>query len=76
MHRSVKTAKPSSDLAKDNYRHIEKDTKEFHAYLTGLKPNDIVQYQGSSADDIEAGVLVEPLDEEEGILVIDLLPTQ
>lgn len=76
MHRSVKAAKPSSDLARDNYRHIEKDTKEFHAYLTGLKQNDIVQYQCTSADDIEAGVLVEPLDEEEGILVTDLLPTQ
>ena len=76
MHRSVKTAKPSSDLARDNYRHIEKDTREFHAYLTGLKGNEIVQYQSTSADDIEAGVLVEPLDEEEGILTIDVLPTQ
>lgn len=76
MHRSVKTAKASSDLARDNYRHIEKDTKEFHAYLTGLKQNDIVQYQSTSADDIEAGVVVERLDEEEGLFVIDLLPSQ
>lgn len=76
MHRSVKIAKPSSDLARDNYRHIEKDTNVFHAYLKGLKQNDIVQYQSSGADDIEAGVLVEPLDEEVGILVLDLLPSQ
>lgn len=75
MHRSVKTPKASSDLARDNYRHIEKDTKEFHAYLTGLKPNEIVQYQSSSSDDIEAGVVVEAFDEDEGILILDLLPT-
>lgn len=75
LHRSVKASRLSSDLSKDNNRHIERNTKLFRAYLRGLKKGDLVQYQYSYTDDIEAGVLVEPLDESEGILVLDLLPT-
>ena len=75
LHRSVKMPKHSSDLARDNYRHFEKNRREFRQYLANLKARDVVQYQSSHADDIEAGVLVEPFDQDEGILVLDLLPT-
>ena len=76
MHRTVRKTKHSSGLSARGFTSVGEMSKEFRDYLLDLRPNDLVQWQLSAVDDIEAGVVVTGFDVGEGCLTVKVLPEQ
>lgn len=76
MHRTVKKTRPSSDLVAANNAANDETSTELKEYLLSLKPNDMVQWQMSYLDDIEAGIVISGYDEGQGTLMVKVVPSQ
>ncbi len=76
MHRTVKKTRASSDLVWANNVANDQTSTELQEHLRSLKPNDLVQWQMTYLDDIEAGIVVNGYDEAEGTITVKVLPSQ
>ena len=76
LHRTIKKTKASSDLVAANSASDPAYAKELKAYVLALKPADLVQFQSSYLDEIEAGIVVRPVDESDGSITVKVLPNQ
>jgi hypothetical protein len=75
MHRTVKKTRPSSDLVMANNATSDENSKELTDHLRNLKPNDLIQWQMTYLDDIEAGVVVSSYDETQGTIMVKVVPS-
>ena len=75
MHRTVKKTRASSDLVMANNAANDENSKELTDHLRNLKPNDIIQWQMTYLDDIEAGVVVSSYDETQGTIMVKVVPS-
>ena len=76
MHRTVKKGRYSSDLVASNTQIDDETSTDLNKYLRELKPNDLLQWQVSYLDDIEAGVVISGYDDAEGTAKVKILPSQ
>ena len=75
MHRTVKKTRASSDLVMTNNASSDESSKELIDHLCSLKPNDLVQWQMTYLDDIEAGIVVNGYDEDQGTVMVKVVPS-
>jgi hypothetical protein len=75
MHRTVKKTRASSDLVMANNGANDENSKELTDHLRNLKPNDLIQWQMTYLDDIEAGVVVSSYDETQGTIMVKVVPS-
>jgi hypothetical protein len=76
MHRTVKKTRASSDLVMTNNATSDESSRELTDHLRSLKPNDLIQWQMTYLDDIEAGIVVNCYDEEQGTIMVKVVPSQ
>ncbi|RMD43318.1 hypothetical protein DV735_g1877, partial [Chaetothyriales sp. CBS 134920] len=76
LHRSVKRTRITSELSTCNHANNCWANKEFVDFLNTLKPGELIQYQSTYADDIEAGVVETAYDPDQGSIVVKVLPEQ
>ena len=76
MHRTVKKTRASSDLVMANNAANDESSRELLDHLRSLKPNDLIQWQMTYLDDIEAGIVVNGYDEEQGTIMVRVVPSQ
>lgn len=74
LHRSVKRTRITSELSTTNHLNNCWSNQEFTDYLHKLKRDDIVQFQATHADDIEAGILATDYDLDQGSILVKVLP--
>ena len=74
LHRTVRWARPSSNLSAGNRGIGTTQSREFGEYLKNLKIGDLIQWQLSYIEDIEAGVVEAPFNAEEDSIVVKALP--
>jgi hypothetical protein len=75
MHRTVKKTRASSDLVMINNALNDESSRELTDHLRSLKPNDMIQWQVTYLDDIEAGIVVNSYDEEQGTIMVKVVPS-
>ena len=76
MHRTVKKTRASSDLVIANNATNDERSRELTEHLRSLKPNDLIQWQMTYLDDIEAGIVVSGYDEDQGTIMVKVVPSQ
>ena len=76
LHRKNKKTRPNSNLAEANNLAKITETRDFRNYIASLKKGDVVQWQQSHGDDIEAGVVVDSITKDEGLLWVKVLPEE
>ena len=76
LHRTVKRQRITSELSACNHANNCWENAEFSQYLSTLKPGELVQYQPTHADEIEAGVVVADYDAGQGSVLVKVLPEQ
>ena len=75
MHRTVKKTRASSDLVMTNNATSDESSRELIDHLCSLKPNDLIQWQMTYLDDIEAGIVVNSYDEDQGTVMVKVVPS-
>ncbi len=75
MHRTVKKTRASSDLVMANNATNDECSKELVDHLRNLRRNDLIQWQMTYLDDIEAGIVVDGYDEEQGTITVKVVPS-
>lgn len=76
LHRTVKRTRITSELSICNHANAWTRNQEFVDHLRALKAGDLVQYQQTYADDIEAGVVVGGYEEGQSSVLVKVLPEQ
>ena len=76
LHRTVKRQRITSELSTSNHSNNCWDNAEFNQYLSALKSGELLQYQPTHADEIEAGVVVSGYDAGQGSVLVKVLPEQ
>ena len=76
LHRSVKRQRITSELSTNNHANNCWGNKEFLAFLDNLKAGELIQYQATHSDEIEAGVVVAPYDPDSSSIIVKVLPEQ
>lgn len=76
IHRTVKRQRITSELSTCNHSNNCWDNKEFTQFVRALKPGELIQYQSTHADEIEAGVVVAEFDAGQGSLLVKVLPEE
>jgi len=54
----------------------DESSRELIDHLRSLKPNDLIQWQMTYLDDIEAGIVVNGYDEGQGTIMVKVVPAQ
>ena len=76
LHRTVKRQRITSELSTCNHANNCWENTEFTGFLSTLKPGELIQYQPTHADEIEAGVVVSGYDAGQGSVLVKVLPEQ
>jgi hypothetical protein len=76
LHRTVKRQRITSELSACNHTNNCWENAEFTSFIHALKPGELIQYQPSHADEIEAGVVMSSYDGGQGTILVAVLPEQ
>ncbi|RMZ91342.1 hypothetical protein DV736_g1421, partial [Chaetothyriales sp. CBS 134916] len=76
LHRSVKRTRITSELSTCNHANNCWANKEFIDFINNLSPGELIQYQSTHVDDIEAGVVETAYDPDQGSVLVKVLPEQ
>ncbi|KPI41813.1 DNA damage-responsive transcriptional repressor RPH1 [Cyphellophora attinorum] len=74
LHRSVKRTRITSELSTCNHLNNCWNKPEFVQYIKSLKAGDLVQWQITHSDEIEAGMIMTGYDEEQEGMLVKVLP--
>ena len=74
LHRSVKRTRITSELSTSNHLNSCWNNREFVQFVRSLKPGDVVQYQATHSDEIEAGLIATAYDEGQETIFVKILP--
>lgn len=74
LHRTVKRTRITSELSACNHANSCWSNTEFREFLFNLKAGELVQFQATNSDDIEAGLVVAPYDDGQDALLVRILP--
>ncbi|KAK5223124.1 hypothetical protein LTR72_005961 [Exophiala xenobiotica] len=73
LHRTVKRTRITSELSACNHANSCWQNAEFREFLFNLKPGDLIQFQATNADDIEAGLVIAGYDEGQDSVLVKVL---
>jgi len=76
LHRTVKRTRITSELSACNHANSCWSNREFKQFLLALKPGELIQYQATNVDEIEAGLIVAEYDEGQNAVLVQVLPEQ
>lgn len=74
LHRTVKRARITSELSACNHANNAWDNKEFRTFVYGLKQGELIQFQATNSDDVEAGMVVAGYDGGQDSILVTILP--
>jgi hypothetical protein len=74
LHRTVKRTRITSELSACNHANGWWQNPEFRRFLFNLKEDDLIQFQATNSDDIEAGLVIAPYDEGQDAVLVKILP--
>ncbi|KAI1615270.1 jumonji domain-containing protein 2 [Exophiala viscosa] len=74
LHRTVKRTRITSELSACNHANSCWQNAEFRQFLLNLKEGDLIQFQATNSDDIEAGLVVAPFDEGQDAVLVKVVP--
>ena len=76
LHRTVKRQRITSELSTCNHANNCWGNTEFVQHLSALKAGELIQYQPTHADEIEAGVVISGYDAGQGSVLVKVVPEQ
>ncbi|KAK5089085.1 hypothetical protein LTR05_003309 [Lithohypha guttulata] len=74
LHRTVKRTRITSDLSTLNHTTRWLANKELHEHIIGLVPGDVIQWQASHGDEIQAGLVKSAFDPGQNSILVSVLP--
>ncbi|EXJ93631.1 hypothetical protein A1O1_02023 [Capronia coronata CBS 617.96] len=74
LHRTVKRTRITSELSACNHANSCWQNAEFRQFLYDLKEGEVIQFQATNSDDIEAGLVVAGYDEGQGSVLVKIVP--
>ena len=74
LHRTVKRTRITSELSACNHANSCWQNAEFRQFLQGLKEGELIQFQATNSDDIEAGLVVTGYDSGQDSVLVKVLP--
>lgn len=74
LHRTVKRTRITSELSACNHANSCWQNGEFRDFLFNLKEGDVIQFQATNSDDVEAGIVIAGYDEGQGSVLVKLVP--
>lgn len=74
LHRTVKRTRITSELSACNHANSCWQSAEFRQYLSNLKPGELIQFQATNSDDIEAGLVIAGYDGGQDAVLVKILP--
>lgn len=74
LHRTVKRTRITSELSACNHANSCWQNTEFRQFLFKLTAGDLIQFQATNSDDIEAGLIVAGYDEGQDAVLVKILP--
>lgn len=74
LHRTVKRTRITSELSSCNHANSCWRNAEFRQFLSDLKPGEVLQFQATNSDDIEAGLVVAGYDDGQDAVLVKVLP--
>ena len=74
LHRTVKRTRITSELSACNHANSCWHNAEFRKFLYGIKEGELIQFQATNSDDIEAGLVIAGYDDGQDAVLVKLLP--
>ncbi len=74
LHRTVKRTRITSELSACNHANSCWQSTEFRQFLHNLKEGELIQYQATNSDDIEAGLVIAGYDPGQDSVLVKILP--
>ena len=74
LHRTVKRTRITSELSSCNHANSCWRNAEFRKFLFKLREGELIQFQATNSDDIEAGLVIAGHDEGQDSVLVKLLP--
>ncbi|KIW68430.1 hypothetical protein PV04_04377 [Phialophora macrospora] len=74
LHRTVKRTRITSEMSACNHANSCWKNAEFRQFLFGLKEGELIQYQATNSDDIEAGLVIASYDPGQDAVLVKVLP--
>ncbi|KIX08954.1 uncharacterized protein Z518_00032 [Rhinocladiella mackenziei CBS 650.93] len=74
LHRTVKRTRITSELSACNHANSCWESAEFRKFLFGLREGELIQFQATNGDDIEAGLVISGYDEGQYSVLVKILP--
>ncbi|EXJ69908.1 uncharacterized protein A1O5_06981 [Cladophialophora psammophila CBS 110553] len=74
LHRTVKRTRITSELSACNHANSCWQNAEFRRFLFSLKEGDLIQFQATNTDDIEAGLVIAGYEEGQDSVLVKILP--
>jgi hypothetical protein len=74
LHRTVKRTRITSELSVCNHANSCWSNEEFRQFLYTLQEGEIIQYQATNSDDIEAGLVINGYEVGQDCVLVKVLP--
>jgi hypothetical protein len=74
LHRTVKRTRITSELSACNHANSCWQNSEFRQFLFNLAEGEIIQFQATNSDDIEAGLVIAGYDPGQDSVLVKILP--
>ncbi|KAJ9617245.1 hypothetical protein H2200_000966 [Cladophialophora chaetospira] len=74
LHRTVKRTRITSELSACNHANSCWHNAEFKQFLFNLKEGELIQFQATNSDDIEAGLVIAGYDPGQDSVLVKILP--
>ncbi|EXJ91627.1 hypothetical protein A1O3_00177 [Capronia epimyces CBS 606.96] len=74
LHRTVKRTRITSELSACNHANSCWQNADFRRFLYDLKQGEVIQFQATNSDDIEAGLVMAGYDEGQGSVLVKIVP--
>ncbi|EHY54468.1 DNA damage-responsive transcriptional repressor RPH1 [Exophiala dermatitidis] len=74
LHRSIKRTRITSELSACNHANSCWQNADFRQYLYNINGGDLIQFQATNSDDIEAGLVIAPYDEGQYSVLVKIIP--
>ncbi|KIW39385.1 uncharacterized protein PV06_09160 [Exophiala oligosperma] len=74
LHRTVKRTRITSELSACNHANSCRQNADFREFLAKLKDGELIQFQATNSDDIEAGLVIAGYDSGQDSVLVKVLP--
>lgn len=74
LHRTVKRTRITSELSACNHANSCWQNADFRQFLSNLKEGELIQFQATNSDDIEAGLVIAPYESGQDCVLVKIVP--